>query len=130
MKSPSPDACPCGLGPTYGGCCGRFIADGVAAPTAAALMRSRYTAYVREDADYMLATWHVSTRPSALTFDPPAPRWLGLDVRVHAKADAVNASVEFVARYRLAGRAHRLHERSRFVLDDGRWYYIDGQMPA
>ena len=93
-------------------------------------MRSRYTAYVREDADYLLATWHLSTRPPALAFDPPASRWLGLEVRSHAQSDALNASVEFVARYRMAGRAHRLHERSRFVREGGRWYYLAGEMPA
>ena len=130
MKSSNPDPCPCGLGPTYARCCGRFIAGGVAAPTAEALMRSRYTAYVREDADYLLATWHLSTRPPVFGFDVPAPRWLGLDVRSHAQSDAGDTSVEFVARYRLAGRAHRLHERSRFVLDAGRWYYVDGEMPV
>ena len=130
MKSSSPDACPCGLGPAYIQCCGRFIAGAVAAPTAEALMRSRYTAYAREDAAYLLATWHSSTRPPVLDFEAPAPRWLGLDVRSHVQGDASHASVEFVARYRLAGRAHRLHERSRFVLDAGRWYYVDGAMPG
>lgn len=88
-------------------------------------MRSRYTAFVREDARYLLATWHASTRPSTLAFDPGA-RWLGLEVRRHQHLGAMHAEVEFVARHRLAGRAVRLHETSRFVCEDGRWWYVDG----
>lgn len=88
-------------------------------------MRSRYTAFVREDARYLLATWHASTRPSTLAFDPGA-RWLGLEVRRHQHLGAMHAEVEFVARHRLGGRAVRLHETSRFVCEDGRWWYVDG----
>lgn len=131
---PAPgDACPCGqdngksraLG--YAQCCGRFIEafDTVPAPTAEALMRSRYTAFVLQDAAYLLATWHASTRPVALDFEP-VPKWLGLEVRAHQTTGVDTAEVEFVARYRVDGRAVRLHERSRFVREDGRWYYVDG----
>ena len=127
------DACPCGwrdakqrvLG--YAQCCGRFIVafDTVPAPTAEALMRSRYSAFVLQDAAHLLATWHASTRPASLEFDPSA-KWLGLEVRAHQATGADTAEVEFVARYRLEGRAVRLHERSRFVREDGRWFYVDG----
>ena len=90
-------------------------------------MRSRYTAFVRERADYLLATWHPSHRPASLDFDAAA-QWLGLEVRGHWVKDVDHAEVEFVARHRLGGRAVRLHERSRFVREGGRWYYVDGDM--
>lgn len=89
-------------------------------------MRSRYTAFVVERRDYLLATWHSSRRPSGLEFEPGI-KWLGLDVRWSEQKDATHAEVEFVARQRdRGGRAVRLHELSRFVLEDGRWYYVDG----
>ena len=90
-------------------------------------MRSRYCAFVLEDADYLLATWHSSTRPPTVEFEPGL-KWLGLDVRDHRVPDATHAEVEFLARSRAGGRAHRLHERSRFVCEDGRWYYVDGDL--
>ena len=95
-------------------------------PDAESLMRSRYSAFVREDAAWLLATWHASTRPAQLDFAPGA-RWLGLEVRRHQPIDADHAEVEFVARYRVAGRAVRLHETSRFVRESGRWFYVDGE---
>ena len=88
-------------------------------------MRSRYSAFVLQKRDYLLATWHPSTRPDVLDFEPDA-RWLGLEVRSHRALDADHAEVEFVARYRVAGRAVRLHEKSRFVREAGRWFYVDG----
>ena len=88
-------------------------------------MRSRYSAFVLERADYLLATWHASTRPTSLDFDPGA-RWLGLEVRAHVSTGPAAAEVEFVARMRAAGKAVRLHERSRFVLEAWRWFYVDG----
>lgn len=122
------DACPCGRPLSYAQCCGRYVDDyaGTPAPDAESLMRSRYTAFVRGQADYLLATWHASRRPSRVSFDA-AVRWLGLEVRDHREIDATHAEVEFVARQRdKSGRAVRLHERSRFVREDGRWYYVDG----
>lgn len=130
-------ACPCGRTSAkgqplaYAACCGRFIDHyaEVAAPDAEHLMRSRYSAFVREDAAYLLATWHPDTRPASLDFDP-ATKWLGLQVKAFAATDDHHATVEFVARYRQQGRAVRLHECSRFVREvaDGlpRWQYVDG----
>ncbi len=92
-------------------------------------MRSRYSAFVREDATWLLATWHASTRPAQLDFESGA-RWLGLEVRRHRPIDADHAEVEFVARYRVAGRAVRLHESSRFVREEGHWFYVDGEQPG
>jgi len=88
-------------------------------------MRSRYSAYVLGLGPYLLDTWHPQTRPAELESDPPGQRWLGLEVRRHETADADHAMVEFVARVKLAGRAVRLHERSRFERMAGRWYYLD-----
>ena len=94
-------------------------------------MRSRYSAYVLGLEDYLLATWHASTRPTALDLDKEtSPRWLGLDIKRHQATGPDSAVVEFVARYKTGGRAHRLHEISRFVREDGRWYYVDGEFPA
>ena len=126
-------ACPCGRmdakkrAVAYTECCGRFIDhwDTVPAPDAAHLMRSRYTAFVREHAAYLLATWHASTRPAALDFEAQA-KWLGLEVRDHRVTGDNTAEVTFVARYRLPSGAVRMHERSRFVHEDERWFYVDG----
>jgi SEC-C motif-containing protein len=94
-------------------------------------MRSRYSAYVLGLEPYLLATWHASTRPTALDLDKEtSPRWLGLDIKRHQATGPDSAVVEFVARYKTGGRAHRLHEVSRFVREDGRWYYVDGEFPA
>jgi len=123
--SPASTVCPCASGRRYDGCCGRLHA-GEAAATAEALMRARYSAYVLGLADYLLASWHPSTRPAPLILDE-APRWIGLNVIRH-EPGATRAIVEFVARYRIGGRAHRLHEISRFVLEDGRWFYVDGDL--
>ena len=89
-------------------------------------MRSRYSAYVLGLEDYLLATWHASTRPAALHLGAGAQaKWLGLEVRAHAAGDDT-ATVEFLARCRIGGRAQRLHEVSRFLREDGRWFYVDG----
>lgn len=90
-------------------------------------MRSRYSAYVLQLANYLQATWHVSTRPAEMTFDDEQTKWLGLDLRAHAQ-HGDDATVEFIARYKINGRAQRLHEISRFVREDGRWYYLDGEL--
>jgi len=126
--------CPCGRSDQrarplpYAQWCGRYVDDfdATPAPDAESLMRSRYTAFVRERADYLLATWHASKRPSRVSFDSGV-RWLGLEVCARSMVDGEHAEVEFVARQRDAtGRASRLVERSRFVREGGRWYYVDG----
>ncbi len=90
-------------------------------------MRSRYSAYARGHTDYLLATWHGSTSPGELELFPV--KWLGLEVR-HSEMRGDAGVVEFVARCRDARGAQRMHEISRFLREDGRWYYIDGQQPA
>jgi SEC-C motif domain protein len=131
--------CPCGqLAPSgkgngktakplaYTACCQPWHLE-QPAPTPQALMRSRYSAFVLGLPDYLLATWHPSTRPPTLEWEA-ATHWLGLDVRAHRLLDDANGEVEFVARSRVAGRGQRLHERSRFLKEDGRWLYVDGDM--
>lgn len=122
--------CDCGAPRPYADCCGRYHAGPLhlQAPSAEALMRSRYSAFVRELGDYLLATWHPSTRPTLLEPSPEGLRWLGLEVRRHSVQDDDHATVEFVARSKLGGRAQRLHESSRFMREGGRWFYLDGDM--
>lgn len=110
----------------FGDCCGPLILQGVAAPDAEALMRSRYTAFVLEHAAYLLQSWHASHRPASVEFDPNV-KWLGLEVRAHRQMNATQAVVEFVARQKPAnGPAVRLHERSRFEKVASHWLYVDG----
>ena len=89
-------------------------------------MRSRYSAYVLRLADYLMDTWHPSTRPTVAQELVPGVKWLGLEVRQVCVQDDSHATVEFVARSKIGGRANRLHETSRFVLEGGRWLYQDG----
>lgn len=90
-------------------------------------MRSRYSAFTLQDAAYLLRTWHEQTRPAMLDLnETPSPKWIGLNVIAAQVIDEDHAVVEFVARYKLGGRAHRLHETSRFVREQGLWYYVDG----
>jgi SEC-C motif-containing protein len=129
--SNSPGPCPCGSGRSYGQCC-EPLHQGAPAPNAEALMRSRYSAYALGFESYLLETWHPSTRPDNVDLgsDATAPTWLGLEVQRYEQPDADSAIVEFVARYRVGGgSAKRLHEVSRFVREDGRWYYVTGEAP-
>ncbi len=120
--------CPCGSNKKYELCCGPYINGAVSAPTAEALMRSRYSAYTLNDEAYLRASWDERTCPKErITHDDPT-KWLGLEVKKF-KTDGDHATVEFVARYKIAGKAHRLHELSRFVRYDGRWFYVDGSFP-
>lgn len=92
-------------------------------------MRSRYTAYTLQNTEYLNATWHPDTRPANLDLsDQAGAKWLGLNVKRHEVIDASHARVEFVARYKLTGRAQRLHEISRFERVAGCWLYVDGEV--
>jgi SEC-C motif-containing protein len=122
-KDTTSDACPCG-GPLFQRCCGPFLAGVAVADTPEKLMRSRYTAYVTGTEDYLKATWHPSTRPQENVTDT-AIKWLGLDVK-DATQDGNNGKVHFVARCRVSGKGRRLEETSRFVLEEGLWFYVDG----
>ena len=127
------NACPCGRPLSYEECCGRWHTGPLhlQAPDAEALMRSRYSAFVRANADYLRDSWHPDTRPERIDLDDAArTRWLGLEVKRHDVIDDDHATVEFVARWKVGGApAVRLHEVSRFLRQDGRWYYVDGTFP-
>lgn len=108
-------------------CCGRYLDhfDSTPAPDAESLMRSRYSAFVLERGTYLQHTWASGQRPADLSFEPDV-KWLGLDVKSYRLTGPAQAEVEFVARSRLKGVPTRLHELSRFVKDEGRWFYVDG----
>ncbi len=124
--------CPCGRLDAKGrvrhfeACCGP-LHDGEPAPDAGRLMRSRYSAFVLGNVPYLMATWHTSSRPVSLEPDAGA-KWLGLAIKAHRVTGDDSAEVEFVARFRVGGRAVRQHELSRFVREAGRWFYLDGEV--
>jgi SEC-C motif-containing protein len=119
--------CHCGGAPGYALCCRPYIQREQLAPTAEALMRSRYSAFVECHEAYLLASWHPKTRPSRVRFDPQQ-QWLGLSIKSTelGGADDSTGLVEFVARFKVKGRGHRLHENSRFEKIDDQWFYLDG----
>jgi SEC-C motif domain protein len=127
------EVCPCGRYDVrgrvlaYAGCCGRYLDHDAPAPDAESLMRARYCAFVLGRVGYLEASWHTSTRPAHLTLEPDQ-KWLALEVKRQRRIDADHAEVEFVARSRVGGRGHRLHETSRFVREGGRWFYVDGDL--
>jgi SEC-C motif-containing protein len=119
--------CPCGTGLTFTECC-RRLHDGTAtAATAEQLMRSRYSAFVLGDTEYLLTTWHPTTRPRTLDLDRDV-RWTGLDVLTATGGSLLQAegTVEFRAHYIAEGGAGAQHEKSRFVREGGQWRYLDG----
>jgi SEC-C motif-containing protein len=129
MNPAAHDQCPCGSARPYAECCGLLHAGGVP-PDAQALMRSRYCAFVLCNEQYLLATWHPSTRPGSISFNRKQ-KWLGLRVVDASVTGKDSAEVEFIARSRVSNAAAvRQHERSRFVREDGRWLYVDGDMMA
>jgi len=119
-------ACPCGAGLPYAECCGPIHRGAATAATAEALMRSRFSAFAVGDADYLLHSWHSSTRPARLRLDPGL-RWLRLAVLGGDRGGLFDTTgtVRFRAHYREAGRPGTLEEHSRFVREDGRWVYLD-----
>ena len=126
MNSPQ-TPCPCGSTHPNPQCCGPWHA-GAPAPDAPALMRSRYSAYVLCNERYLLETWHPNTRPRSIPFSSNQ-KWLGLRVIDARTTSDISAEVEFIARSRISNAAAvRQHERSRFVLEGGKWFYVDGDL--
>ena len=125
---PEPGPCPCGLGESYVDCCGRFHGGAEAAPTAEALMRSRYSAFAVRDAAYLLRTWHPRTRPRRLELDP-RQRWTGLEIVDRSGGGLFDQAgvVEFQAGYVIGKRPGTVRERSRFTRVDGHWVYLDAE---
>jgi SEC-C motif-containing protein len=122
----SVNRCPCGTGLTFGECCEPFLRAVAQAPTAERMMRSRYTAYAVQNRAYLLATWHPSTRPKSLTFDPGI-EWLRLDILGRTGGGMLDSegTVEFRATYRADGVRQDQLENSRFVRDGRTWFYVD-----
>lgn len=122
--------CPCGSGKPFAACCGPYLAGERPAPTAESLMRSRYTAFARGDAAYLLATWHASTRPADLDLADDPVTWQRLDIRQTQAGglDDTHGEVAFTAHYLAGGQPGVLQENSRFVRENGQWYYVDGQI--
>lgn len=111
---------------TYANCCEPYHLGRQSASTAEKLMRSRYAAFALGKSDYLLSTWHPSTRPPKLELTP-GEEWVQLRV-IAANEVGDGATVEFIARSRRGGRLDALHETSRFVRVDGRWLYVDGAL--
>ncbi len=120
--------CPCHSGDTFDACCAPLIAD-APAPTAERLMRSRYTAFVLQDAEHLLRTWHPSTRPHTLELEPHL-EWRRLVIVDKAAGGPFDRDgiVEFEAFWRQRGERGSLRERSRFVREDRTWFYVDGEV--
>ncbi|MFF4058029.1 YchJ family protein [Streptomyces sp. NPDC001668] len=116
--------CPCGLQKTYDDCCGRFHRGEAAAPTAEALMRSRYSAFVKRDEPYLLRTWHPRTRPPGVDFDP-GMRWTELEILDRSEGSAFHSTGTVT--FRASFKGGSLHERSRFERIGGAWVYVDGE---
>ncbi|ALB62960.1 FIG00553399: hypothetical protein [Cronobacter condimenti 1330] len=98
-------------------------------------MRSRYCAFVMKNADYLIKTWHPACQADALRADIEAgfahTQWLGLTIFEEAPGHTESeAYVSFVARFQENGKSGALIERSRFLNEQGRWYYIDGTRPV
>ena len=126
--------CPCGLVSDYTQCCGRYHVGSLhlQAPTPEQLMRSRYAAYVLGLREYVLDTWHPSTRPEKMERFDSGVKWLGLKVKRAWMASVDEGFVEFVARSKSpgGGPAQRLEELSRFVRHGHRWQYVEAVEPA
>lgn len=120
--------CACGLAREYVQCCGRYHAGALhlGASTPEALMRSRYSAYALNLRDYVLDTWHASTRPENMQRFDSGLKWLELTVKRAWITSSEEGFVEFVARSKApgGGPAQRVEELSRFVRVDGRWQYV------
>lgn len=129
-SKPQPENCPCGSNRPHTLCCGPLLAGEERAHHPEQLMRSRYCAFAQGHTRYLLATWYTDTRPETLDLEAEPPvKWTGLTV-ISSQVDEAKGMVEFVARYKLSGRAMKLHEKSRFIFEDGYWYYVDGEFVA
>ena len=130
MKHEQPHRpCPCDSGFPFAACCAPFLAGLGTPPTALATMRSRYSANALGHLEHLRDTWHPRTRPQRIAPDPDR-RWIGLAIKGTTAGEAgdTEGTVEFVARFKIGGRGHRMHEISRFVFENGRWLYVDGEV--
>lgn len=123
--------CPCGLKQAYSDCCGVFLSGEGLPGTPEALMRSRYTAYSKADIEYIGSTM---TGPAAHGFNPDDAKawaehviWVDLNVVDAPKPEGNRGYVEFIARFIEGNHLHVLHEKSEFLKDNERWFYVDGE---
>ncbi len=123
------ERCPCGSGQAYAKCCEPYHKEEQLPQTAQQLMRSRYSAFVKGMNEYLLQSWHESTRPEHLQLEAGV-NWFGLRIidNQAGGADDIEGFVEFEAEFAGHDRLQCLHERSRFLREEGRWYYVDGQI--
>ena len=122
--------CPCNHNKSYSECCQHYH-KGINLPeTAEQLMRSRYSAYVLKLTDYINSTWHKSTRPNIATLDNNQPiQWIKLVINNTWDSQNTNeAFVDFDAFYEANGQLERMHEVSRFIFSEKKWFYIDGKV--
>lgn len=128
-KHAFPTDCPCGSGKPYKECCFMYHMEKTQPPTAEALMRSRYSAYVMKKGDYLLYSWHPDTRPKTLDLAAEKVKWMALSI-ISAEGGPGDEEgyVEFVARYKIGGRAAKLSEKSHFTKWKGRWMYLEGEI--
>ena len=125
--------CPCGQLQPAVTCCQPYLQGQAQAPTAEALMRSRYTAYCQGNVDYLIATHHPSQRKlndrTTLAQSIQQTHWDGLAILDTQQGQPTDRKgiVEFVAAYRTPVPG-QLHERSHFVKENGRWFYLKGEM--
>jgi SEC-C motif-containing protein len=132
-EQPQTNRCPCGSDNALPACCGRYLSRAEFPTTAEELMRSRYTAYVVGDVEYIMdshdtATSEAVDRASAARWARQA-EWLGLEVLDTERGQPTDDDgiVEFKARYRLDGAVCTHHERSTFRKTRGRWFYVEGE---
>ncbi|WP_215800058.1 YchJ family protein [Pantoea dispersa] len=128
------EKCPCCSGEQYSLCCQPFLNGQQTPQRAEQLMRSRYSAYVKQNAAWLVETWHPSQRVAGLetllSESFATTEWLGLNVtRCNHGSHENEAFVTFFARYLEKGRTCNLYECSRFLREDQRWYYVDGTTP-
>lgn len=130
--TPDTETCLCGSGQPYAGCCGPYHSAERLPATALELMRSRFTAYARRDAAYLLASWDAGKRPVAIDFSKETATWQSLQILACKKGGANDGKgiVEFKAFYRQDGDEYFMHEISRFVKTGQRWLYMDGAIKA
>jgi SEC-C motif-containing protein len=124
-KSRHKNDCPCGSGLAFDPCCNRFLSEQETPQTPLDLMRSRYTAYTRQDDRYLRHTWYPNAQPEGSLVADPSIKWMRLQIIRHEE-NGEDGLVEFIAYCKVNGRAQKMHETSRFLREGGKWYYLDG----
>lgn len=121
------EKCYCKSGLLFSQCCEPILRVLEVAPTAEALMRSRYSAYCLGDVNYLQATTHDHTwSDKELKF---IQDWADNSFWQHLEVlDVSEAMVEFKAYYIFEGKQHMHHEKSTFIKINDIWKYVDGEI--